>query len=193
MQWRRRALQSVPLCPRRHLPGAASLPADRQTAPSRARACNLRRGVGCRAGRRAARGQGPRTITLLAGVRMNQRRWLRLTLAALLAALTFAQPHRSEPQATAQTRPAFTASERLARVVRDVVNAAVEHFGKGGLTADKIAVTLIDLNDRSHPQWASHRGQEPTYPASVVKLFYLVAAHQQMETGALKATPELER
>src|SRR5689334_14244375 len=123
---------------------------------------------------------------------MNLRRWLRLTLAALLAALIFAPPHRSEP-AAAQTRPAFTPSERLAGVVRDAVNAAVERFGKGGLTADKIAVTLIDLHDRSRPQRASHRGQEPTYPASVVKLFYLVAAHQQMETGALKATPELER
>src|SRR5205085_2732739 len=43
------------------------------------------------------------------------------------------------------------------------------------------------------PAWASHRGQEPTYPASVVKLFYLVAAHHKMEAGELKATPELER
>src|ERR1044071_7032157 len=31
------------------------------------------------------------------------------------------------------------------------------------------------------------------YPASVVKLFYLAAAHHQMDTGALKQTPELER
>jgi predicted amidohydrolase YtcJ/beta-lactamase class A len=116
-----------------------------------------------------------------------------LTLAVLLAALTLAQPHRSEPTAAAQTRPTFTSSERLAGTVRDVVQAAVERYGKGGLTADKIAVTLIDLHDRSRPQWASHRGQEPTYPASVVKLFYLVAAHQQMETGGLKPTPELER
>src|SRR5690349_534181 len=123
---------------------------------------------------------------------MNLRRWLRLTLAALLMALTLAQPHRSEPPA-AQTRPAFTPSERLAGIVRDVVNRAVERYGKGGLTADKIAVTLIDLHDRSRPQWASHRGQELTYPASVVKLFYLVAAHHQMEQGELKATPELER
>src|SRR5262249_45482352 len=62
-----------------------------------------------------------------------------------------------------------------------------------GLTADKIALTIIDLNDREHPAWASHRGQEMIYPASVVKLFYLVAAHHQLETGTLKSTPELER
>ncbi len=30
---------------------------------------------------------------------------------------------------------------------------------------------------------AHHRGDAPIYPASVVKLFYLVAAHRQMEDG----------
>ena len=84
-------------------------------------------------------------------------------------------------------------SSRLEKLTRDVAAAAVEKFGKGGLTSEKIALTIIDLNDREHPTWASHRGQEPTYPASVVKLFYLVAAHHQIETGALKQTPELER
>jgi beta-lactamase class A len=40
---------------------------------------------------------------------------------------------------------------------------------------------------------ASYRGDVAIYPASVVKLFYLVNAHAQMEAGTLKDTPELER
>ncbi len=89
--------------------------------------------------------------------------------------------------------PAYAQSPRLEKLIRDVVAAAVKKFAAGGLTADKLALTIIDLNDPQHPSWASHRGQDQTYPASVVKLFYLVAAHHQMETGALKPTPELER
>src|SRR5436309_4472194 len=122
---------------------------------------------------------------------MNQSRLSRLTLAALLA--VFAAFHSSAAAQSSSAPPAFAPSERLQELVSNVVKATVERFGKGGLTADKIAVTLIDLNDHERPAWASHRGQEPTYPASVVKLFYLVAAHHQMETGALKQTPELER
>ena len=37
------------------------------------------------------------------------------------------------------------------------------------------------------------RGSEPIYPASVVKLFYLVAAHRWLEDGKLKDTEELQR
>ena len=94
---------------------------------------------------------------------------------------------------SAGSRPSFAQSSRLEKLTRDVISAAIEKFRGGGLTADKIALVIIDLNDREHPAAASHRGQEQIYPASVVKLFYLVAAHHQMQTGALKQTPELER
>ena len=89
--------------------------------------------------------------------------------------------------------PSFAQSSHLEKLTRDVINATVEKFREGGLTAEKIALTIIDLNDRRRPATASHRGQEQIYPASVVKLFYLVAAHHQIETGALKQTPELDR
>lgn len=94
---------------------------------------------------------------------------------------------------SAAEKPAFRTSERLDKLVRDTAGAAVERFGQGGLTADKIAITVIDLADRANPERGSYRGDAPTYPASVVKLFYLVAAHHQMEMAALKRTPELER
>ena len=93
----------------------------------------------------------------------------------------------------AADKPAFRTSEQLDRLVRDTAGAAVERFGKGGLTADKIAITVIDLADKDKPARGSYRGDAQTYPASVVKLFYLAAAHHQIEIGALTRTPELER
>jgi Beta-lactamase enzyme family len=39
----------------------------------------------------------------------------------------------------------------------------------------------------------SYRGVEPIYPASVVKLFYLVACHEWLEQGMILPTPELNR
>lgn len=43
------------------------------------------------------------------------------------------------------------------------------------------------------PRGASYRGVERIYPASVVKLFYLVAAHEWLEREMVPATPELDR
>ena len=109
------------------------------------------------------------------------------SLSILGFQIAHARPSQSPP------RPTFAQSQRLQKLTSDVASAAVEKFGAGGLTADKIAISLIDLNDREHPTTSSYRGQEQIYPASVVKLFYLAAAHHQMETGGLKQTPELER
>jgi Beta-lactamase enzyme family len=39
----------------------------------------------------------------------------------------------------------------------------------------------------------SYRGVENIYPASVVKMFYLVAAHEWLERGMIPASPELDR
>ncbi len=89
--------------------------------------------------------------------------------------------------------PVFRTSEQLEKLVRDTAGAAVERFGQGGLSGDKIAITVIDPAEPANPARGSYRGDAATYPASVVKLFYLVAAHHQMETGALARTPELER
>ncbi len=39
----------------------------------------------------------------------------------------------------------------------------------------------------------SYRGVEPIYPASVVKLFYLVACHEWLEKGMIPSSAELDR
>jgi beta-lactamase class A len=43
------------------------------------------------------------------------------------------------------------------------------------------------------PRGASYRGVELIYPASVVKLFYLVAAHEWVEQGMIPPSAELDR
>jgi hypothetical protein len=44
-----------------------------------------------------------------------------------------------------------------------------------------------------HPRGAHYRGVELIYPASVVKLFYLVAAHEWLEQDMMSPSPELDR
>lgn len=54
------------------------------------------------------------------------------------------------------------------------------------------AISATDFWQRQ-PLGASYRSVEVIYPASVVKLFYLVAAHEWMEREMVSTTPELER
>jgi beta-lactamase class A len=81
----------------------------------------------------------------------------------------------------------------LKNLVDKVVAAAVKKFAAQKLHADELAVTLVDLRDLENPGWADHRGAAPVYPASVVKFFYLVAAHRWIEDGKISDTPELRR
>ena len=84
-------------------------------------------------------------------------------------------------------------SPRLQKVVDDAARAALERFKEKGFAEKHLAVTLIDLTDPARPVRASFRGAEPIYPASVVKLFYLAAAHRWMEDGRLKESEEFAR
>lgn len=81
--------------------------------------------------------------------------------------------------------------------LQDLVNHAakttLERFADKKLEEKQLSITLIDLRDPSRPATASFRGNERIYPASVVKLFYLVAAHRWLEDKKIEATPELTR
>jgi hypothetical protein len=81
----------------------------------------------------------------------------------------------------------------LQEVVNEAARTALERFRDKKLEEKQLAITLIDLRDPQHPAQASFRGNEGIYPASVVKLFYLVMAHHLMEDGKLKETDELRR
>ena len=88
---------------------------------------------------------------------------------------------------------AFPASGRLQRVVDEAAREALARFAEKGFAEKNLAVTLVDLSERGRPEQASFRGAEPIYPASVVKLFYLAAAHRWAEDGRLAETEEVKR
>ena len=83
--------------------------------------------------------------------------------------------------------------EALDRRVQAVVNAWTAKPRPKPLKPEEVAITLIDVSDPARIRWGSHRGDQPIYPASVVKLFYLVAAHRWMEDGRLDESDELKR
>ena len=93
----------------------------------------------------------------------------------------------------AEAAPVALDARGLQGVVDSAVSGTLEEFAAKQLQSNQIAVTLVDLREPSKPVQAAYRGGEMIYPASVVKLFYLVAAHQWMEDGRLADTPELRR
>ena len=91
----------------------------------------------------------------------------------------------------------FVYGQQTSPSLQDVVDRAakttLERFADKKLEASQLSITLIDLRDPQHPATASFRGNERIYPASVVKLFYLVAAHRWLEDKKIEDTPELKR
>jgi beta-lactamase class A len=84
-------------------------------------------------------------------------------------------------------------SQELNAEVASAVHAAIGQFPADKIQGDDLAATVIDLRDPQHPITGSFRGQAQFYPASVVKLFYLVAAQRWIEDGKLNDSDELRR
>src|SRR5690349_3732400 len=83
--------------------------------------------------------------------------------------------------------------ETLQDLVNRAAKTTVDRFAAQKLEDKQLSITLIDLRDAQHPVTASVRGNERIYPASVSKLFYLVAAHRWLEDKKIEQTPELTR
>jgi beta-lactamase class A len=111
--------------------------------------------------------------------------------ACVLAALAALAVYPSAQDKAKPFEPA--ASARLQKVLDDAARVALERFRQKGFAEKHLAVTLIDLTDPARPERASFRGAEPIYPASVVKLFYLAAAHRWLEDGRLRESEEFTR
>jgi beta-lactamase class A len=90
-------------------------------------------------------------------------------------------------------RSEFAHADSLQQLVNDAAHTALTKFADQKLTESQLSITLIDLRDPQHPASASFRGNERIYPASVVKLFYLVAVHRWLEDKKIQETPELKR
>ena len=86
-----------------------------------------------------------------------------------------------------------SAKTSLQDVVDHAAKTTLAQFADKKLDATQLSLTLIDLRDAQHSATASFRGNERVYPASVVKLFYLVAAQRWLEDKKIEQTPELTR
>ena len=102
--------------------------------------------------------------------------------------------------------PFFRADEELNALGNRILEATWEKFTD--LPRNKIALTWLvydppfptntggALDAQTFWQYPvrgfSYRGMERIYPASIVKLFYLVACHEWLETGMLPPSTELQ-
>jgi beta-lactamase family protein len=115
-----------------------------------------------------------------------------VSLLLLILAGTMSKPAPAPHDRTLAGLQGSQSSRRLQEIVDRAVQKAIGEFAADSLDTAQIAVTLADVS-RPRIDWASARGQVAIYPASVVKLFYLVAAHRWMEDRRLEDTEELRR
>jgi hypothetical protein len=79
----------------------------------------------------------------------------------------------------------------LSELAEAASRKAVKEVGNGLVREDEVWTTIIDLRDPADPRRGAFQGDMAIYPASVVKLCYLVTAFDQMATGRLKRDPVL--
>jgi beta-lactamase class A len=77
--------------------------------------------------------------------------------------------------------------------LNEVAQWALNEYAARGLTADGLALAAVRLRPDGTTEWAHVRGDAPVYPASLVKLFYLVAVHGFLDVGRIADSAELER
>jgi beta-lactamase class A len=117
-----------------------------------------------------------------------------LVAFCLFCAATNAQNKIKEIKVPNDYKPsALQNSSALQTLLDAAVGETLEKFKDKNLRAENVAATLIDLRDPNNLAWASVRGEEKIYPASVVKMFYMNALERSLEDGRVTMTPELER
>jgi hypothetical protein len=75
----------------------------------------------------------------------------------------------------------FKPNSQLNGIINDIVNLVA----RKGLPTDRLSVSLIDLRKPRDTTYASYLDQEPRYPASIVKLFWMVALYGQYQSGEI--------
>ena len=91
------------------------------------------------------------------------------------------------------SNPEIEDSPGLQTILNTAVGEVINAYREKGFKMEDMAATLIDLRDPAKLKVANLSGDRRIYPASVVKMFYMVALHQQLQDGKIKLTPELER
>jgi beta-lactamase class A len=86
----------------------------------------------------------------------------------------------------------FQTNSSLSETVETILNNTWKQFPSLG--KNDIALTvIIDDKNNSSLQGYSYRGDERIYPASIVKLFYLVAVEAWLQEGKVKTSSEFDR
>lgn len=88
-------------------------------------------------------------------------------------------------------RPAPAKTLQLA--LDQIAARALHDYAARGLTADGLALVAVRLRADGTTEWAQVNGDVLVYPASVIKLFYLVALHAAFDEGRISESPELDR
>lgn len=122
---------------------------------------------------------------------MKTRSFLLLIALSLMPSVS--APAQQSLLAGLTSSNSATRATTLQELVNDAAHTALRKFADKKLTEAQLSITLIDLRDPQHPVTASFRGNERVYPASVVKLFYLVAVHRSLEDTKIQETDELKR
>ena len=75
-------------------------------------------------------------------------------------------------------------------IVSNIALEILAEFAGAQLKENELAISLIDLTG-THSVVEDYRGEESIYPASIVKLFYLVAAQQWLQEKRIVESDEL--
>ncbi len=84
-------------------------------------------------------------------------------------------------------------SAELQTILKFAVSETLNKYSAKGMKFYDLAATLIDMRDSSNLVSANYRGDFKIYPASVVKMFYMVAIQQWLQDGKIIDSPELRR
>ncbi len=87
-------------------------------------------------------------------------------------------PEVAFPTYNVRNQPPLTHNQEL----QQVVDGGVEIAGGRGLSIQQLSITLINLNDLS---FAAHNEQQSFFPASLTKLFWLIALFGYYDSGKL--------
>jgi hypothetical protein len=77
-------------------------------------------------------------------------------------------------------------------ITEEVAQLTLKRFSESGLKRDELAISLKVMGKGAITS-SHYRGDELIYPASIVKLFYLVAAHRWLQDHRVEPSDELLR
>ncbi len=83
-------------------------------------------------------------------------------------------------------------SDMITNLAKEASLQAVEEEGKGFVAEDEVWTTVIDMRDSHDHRIGSYQGDIMVYPASVIKLCYMLAAYDQVPTGKIEMDEKLQ-